>query len=276
MPSAADASPKRRRPRPRGNLLASTDDGVVAVVGAGFGGLAVARAIQLRRLRKVVVFEANPLGVDCIQGEIRLASGSRTMGELGLGRAWEELCGDSSSGPSVVSYPGLLRALADSLLPGTIRFGKTVRSVHAVAGGLQLSFADGKTVEVFDHVVAADGLRSSLRRGDCADERLSFIGDARWAFGRWWDLGRRRLAHGADTALQDALELSRLLHSSSDGLAATASSSFHITPSVRDKLQAPSAEAVRLMVAAVGVAAMVSLGLAAARCACAAWWSRWL
>ena len=148
--------------------------------------------------------------------------------------------------------------------------------MHAVAGGLQLSFADGKTLEVFDHVVAADGLRSSLRRGDCADERLSFIGDARWAFGRWWDLGRRRLAHGADTALQDALELSRLLHSSSDGLAATASSSFHITPSIRDKLQAPSAEAVRLTVAAVGVAAMVSLGLAAARCACAAWWSRWL
>ncbi|RSS33305.1 FAD-dependent monooxygenase [Streptomyces sp. WAC08241] len=60
---------------------------------------------------------------------------------------------------------GLLRGLLlDSLAPGTVRWGRTLRSVEGPAGGPRLlRFADGTAVEA-DLVVGADGAWSRVRR----------------------------------------------------------------------------------------------------------------
>ncbi|WTI77370.1 hypothetical protein OG242_26705 [Streptomyces sp. NBC_00727] len=58
----------------------------------------------------------------------------------------------------------LRRLLLDSLEPGTVRWGRTLRSVEGPAGGpRRLRFADGTVVEA-DLVIGADGARSAVRR----------------------------------------------------------------------------------------------------------------
>jgi hypothetical protein len=63
----------------------------------------------------------------------------------------------------------------------------------------------------YDYVIAADGARSRWRHLPERSQRLLWMGDARWVPDRPWDFGRRRLRHGAQLALADAVVLGDLL-----------------------------------------------------------------
>jgi hypothetical protein len=58
-------------------------------------------------------------------------------------------------------------------------------------------------------VVGADGVNSMIRQQALCATYL--IGDARWARDRWYDMGLRRIRRGAELAMNDGMELGRLI-----------------------------------------------------------------
>lgn len=213
----------------------------VAIVGAGFAGLSLARALQRCDAFEVVVFEVKREdSCDVICGCLHLPSAGGVLSSLGLEDAWLKL--DSGDAAAEVEFKGLRRALVRSLRESTVRWGTRVTgiSTDAVSGvRLRTSCAtvgpgsdrrhrwsgDAPRGEEtwsrpFDVVVAADGWRSVVRDragGLPKDAPVAAIGDARWIWGRWWDFGYARVQRGGDAALTDGTRLAaQLLESRHD------------------------------------------------------------
>ena len=108
----------------------------------------------------------------------------------------------------------LLTQLACKLPEGALRLGTRCRGLSEAEGKLFCDLESGWEGP-FDLVVAADGLRSSVRRCAAASSEVAsqvlLLGDARRGFQRERDLGVGRIYQGGNAALAEGLALARAL-----------------------------------------------------------------
>lgn len=174
----------------------------VAVVGSGIGGLCA--AIGLHRCGgDVAVFERAPDLRPGGSGLSVFGNGVRALERLGLGDGFRAITDTAAAsarggqrrpdGSWLAIFPHAaqaqlrvvdraeLHALLTSALPaGTVSAGRSVVDVSQ-EGRLTHVGPDGQErVESFDLVVAADGLRSAVRRGFPDDPGVAYAGYSAW------------------------------------------------------------------------------------------------
>jgi len=173
----------------------------VGIVGAGIGGLATAIGLQ-RAGMDVVVFERHDRPAVSGSGLSLFGNGLTALRELGLAQAARGI-GAMAGGLGVAAPAGqrrpdgrwlahlpqaaketvavvhradLHRILLEALAPGTVHTGRAARRVSP--DGRSVEFDDA--AETFDVVVAADGIRSRIRRHWPADPGLRYAGCIAW------------------------------------------------------------------------------------------------
>ena len=158
----------------------------VTIIGAGLGGLTLARVLHVRGI-PATVYEADPSAESRTQGgqlDIHEDDGQRALADAGLtdefraiihegaealrvldrhGRLLHDEPDDGTARRPEVLRGDLRRILLDSLPDGTVRWGHKVAGVRPLGDGRhELTFADGATVTT-GLLVGADGAWSRIR-----------------------------------------------------------------------------------------------------------------
>jgi FAD-dependent urate hydroxylase len=173
----------------------------ILVVGAGLGGLALARALAqagfapqvierasgwetagtgmylpangVRALRTLGLEEAVAARAANIPRQRLLDHRGRVLAEIDLGALWGDV------GPCLALPRADLHAILRDGVP--VRLGRTIGSMARLDGPVQVTFDDGSGGE-FDLVVGADGLRSAVRRLAVDDRPPVPVGQHSWRF----------------------------------------------------------------------------------------------
>ncbi|WP_395726980.1 FAD-dependent monooxygenase [Nakamurella sp.] len=173
----------------------------VGIVGGGIGGLATAVGLQ-RTGVDVTVVERSERPAVSGSGISLFGNGLAALAALGMGDAAREIgavAGElgvttpagqrrpdgrwlvrlpraATETVAVVHRADLQRILLAALAPGTVRTGRAVRGVSADGRSVEVD----DTIETFDVVVAADGIRSRIRAGRPGDPGVRYAGYVAW------------------------------------------------------------------------------------------------
>ncbi|WTL49140.1 FAD-dependent monooxygenase [Streptomyces sp. NBC_01497] len=158
----------------------------IAIVGAGLGGLTLARVLHVHGIR-ATVYEADAYDGSRTQGgqlDIHEGDGQRALADAGLLDAFHAIIHEGAEASRLLDQHGTLlfdapddgtaqrpevlrgdlrRILLDSLPERTVQWGHKVTGVHSLGDGRhQLTFADGSAVTC-GLLVGADGAWSKVR-----------------------------------------------------------------------------------------------------------------
>ncbi|MFJ8861843.1 FAD-dependent oxidoreductase [Streptomyces sp. NPDC102451] len=164
----------------------STSTTPVTIIGAGLGGLTLARVLHVHGIA-ATVYESDPSAAARTQGgqlDIHEEDGQRALADAGLtdeflaiihegadaarvlgqdGKLLLDVPGDDSMARPEVLRGNLRRILLDSLPEGTVRWGSKVSGARSLGDGRhEVTFTDGTTV-VTGLLVGADGAWSRVR-----------------------------------------------------------------------------------------------------------------
>lgn len=170
----------------------------IAIVGAGLGGLTLARVLHVHGI-PATVYESDPSAESRTQGgqlDIHEDDGQRALADAGLTDEFRAIIHEGAEALRVVDQHGKLlhgeaddgtaarpevlrgdlrRILLDSLPDRTVQWGRKVTGVRSLGDGRhELTFADGSTV-TSGLLVGADGAWSRIRPL-LSDARPEYIG----------------------------------------------------------------------------------------------------